>query len=105
MFGIKLFALQLVFSSCLAAYLSSEQQLLSPSALPKPLGWGAFGLGSAGSLMLLATAYDGPTAVAYWLAAVMVSWMLLVLGSPHLPGKSQVVAWGVGLMLAAAVLG
>lgn len=54
---------------------------------------------------LLTAVHHPVSAVIYWLCAVMVSWVLLVVSVPHLKRKSQVLAWGAVLASLTALLG
>ena len=102
---LEILGLQIAWWSAAAAYLASERQLLLQKPLPKPLGWAAFVLGAALCVAALTAVHDGLTAVVYWLCAVMVAWVLLVLAVPHVSRKPYTLLWGTALMLIAAVLG
>lgn len=102
---LKIIGLQAAWWACVAAYLASERQLILPQSMDRKVGWSAFAVGALVSLALWSNAHDSLTAGVYWVAAVMVSWVLLVLAAPHLSSARRTLGWGAGLMLAAAVLG
>lgn len=102
---LAVLGLQTSFWSAVAAYLTSARQGVLSRRLPAWLGWGVFALGSVVSVLALTAAHDRLTAIVYWLSAVAISWLSLVLVTPHVSRKAVLLSCGAGFMLAAAVLG
>lgn len=102
---LKFIGLQAAWWGCGAAYLSSDRQLLAAKPIGRAFGWGGFALGGIVAVVSWTMVHDIVTACSYWTAAVMVSWALLVLATPHTNGKLPLFAMGTVLMLVAAVLG
>lgn len=97
--------LQVVWWSSVLPYLSSKRQRLLPRPIPRIFAWAGFVAGMVVSCSLLARVHHPTSAIVYGLSVVMVSWILLVLGTSHSEHKFQVLIWGTGFALLTAVLG
>lgn len=97
--------LQVAWWSSVLPYLSSKRQRLLPRPIPRVFGWSGFVAGMVLSCRLLAWVHHPTSAIIYGLSVIIVSWMLLVLGTSHSEHKSHVLIWGMGLALLTAVLG
>lgn len=102
---LALLGLQTSFWSATAAYLTSERQRVLARPLRVWLGWAVFALGAVVSVVALTAVHDRLTAIVYWLCAVMTTWTLLVLATPHMSNRAVTLGCGAALMLVAAVLG
>ncbi|MEM6274358.1 MAG: hypothetical protein AAF735_03865 [Myxococcota bacterium] len=103
--ALKIAGLQAAWWGSVGVYLCSNKQLLRREPFPQAVGWLLFGLTTVASVVSVGFAHDSLTAVVYWLAALMLSWTLLILAPPHVPSSVHLLSGGSILMLVAAGLG